>query len=155
MPSTACWSSDARFPSAPPDHKRGGGNCARTPGPCNTATQAANPASKASGSISMNTRRKVSCEGMPFASSRKVLSQASLLRPYSAMSFQLSAQAITAHTAITSTSIRRCSTLPEQRGSSTAPKYRPSFSIDMPRSPAIARARHHTAGPGRRKKSHA
>ncbi len=38
MSSTACWSSDARFPSASPDHKRGRGNCARTPGPCNTAT---------------------------------------------------------------------------------------------------------------------
>ncbi len=50
------------------------------------STQAVNPASNASGSISMNTRRKVSCEGMPFAKSRNVLSQASLLRPYRAMS---------------------------------------------------------------------
>src|SRR3954471_2830581 len=44
-------------------------------------TQAANPRSKASGSMSMNTRRKVSCEGMPFGSSKKVRSHASLLRP--------------------------------------------------------------------------
>jgi hypothetical protein len=118
-------------------------------------TQAVNPASNASGSISMNTRRNVSCEGMPFGKSRNVLSQASLLRPYSAMSSQLSAQAITAQTAITSTSTRRCSTLPGQRGSSTATRYWPSFSIDMPRSPATARARHHTSGRGRREKSHA
>ncbi len=64
-------------------------------------------------------------------------------------------QRLTAHTAITSTSTRRCSTLPEQRGSSTATRYWPSFSIDMPRSPATARARHHTSGRGRREKSHA
>jgi hypothetical protein len=81
--------------------------------------QAVKPASKASGSISMNTRRKVSCEGMPFGSSRKVRSQSSLLRPYRAMSSQLSAQAITAHTAITRMSVRRCSILPPQRGSAT------------------------------------
>jgi hypothetical protein len=43
--------------------------------------QAVKPASNASGSISMNTRRKVSCEGMPFGSARKLLSQASLPRP--------------------------------------------------------------------------
>src|SRR5919206_2664525 len=44
-------------------------------------TQAANPRSKASGSMSMNTRRKVSCEGMPLGRSKKVRSHASLLRP--------------------------------------------------------------------------
>src|SRR5215213_7647679 len=43
--------------------------------------QAVKPASNVSGSISMNTLRKVSCEGIPLGSSRKVLSQASLLRP--------------------------------------------------------------------------
>jgi len=48
-------------------------------------TQAVNPASKVSGSISMNTRRNVSCEGMPLGSSKNVLSQASLLRPYRTM----------------------------------------------------------------------
>src|SRR3954451_10280637 len=85
--------------------------------------QAVKPASKASGSISMNTRRKVSCEGMPFGSSRKVRSHSSLLRPYRrAMSSQLSAQAITAHTAITRMSVRRCSILPLQRGSAITPK---------------------------------
>jgi len=118
-------------------------------------THAMNPALKASGSIRMNTRRKVSCEGMPFGSSRNVLSQASLLRPYSAMSSQLSAQAITADTAMTKISSKRCSTLPEPRGSSIAPKYCPRLSIDMLRSPAIARARHHTSGRGRREKFHA
>jgi len=40
MLSTACWNSEARFPPASPDHKRGRGNCARTPGPCNTGIQA-------------------------------------------------------------------------------------------------------------------
>src|SRR5215217_4709450 len=38
-------------------------------------TQAANPRSKASGSMSMNTRRKVSCEGLPLGSSKKVRRQ--------------------------------------------------------------------------------
>src|SRR5689334_13565684 len=35
-PSTACWSSDARATSAPPDPRRGRGQCARTPDPCTT-----------------------------------------------------------------------------------------------------------------------
>src|SRR5829696_1701792 len=47
------------------------------------------------------------------------------------MSSQLSAQAITAQTAITRTSIRRCSILPWQRGSSTTPRCRTRLSIDM------------------------
>src|SRR3954470_856757 len=96
--------------------------------------QAVKPASKASGSISMNTRRKVSCEGMPFGSSRKVRSQSSLLRPYKAMSSQLSAQAITAHTAITRMAVRRCSILPPQRGSATAPKCCTRFLTGITRS---------------------
>src|SRR3954452_353673 len=37
-PSTACWSSDARATSAPPDPRRGWGQCARTPDPCTTLT---------------------------------------------------------------------------------------------------------------------
>src|SRR5512143_1125553 len=44
--------------------------------------QAVKQASKASGSISMKTRRKVSCEGMPLARLRKEHSQPSLLRPF-------------------------------------------------------------------------
>jgi len=36
MPSTACWSSDARSPSASPEAGRGWGNCAHTSDPCNT-----------------------------------------------------------------------------------------------------------------------
>jgi hypothetical protein len=36
MRSTACWSWDARSPSASPDPERGWGECACTPGPCNT-----------------------------------------------------------------------------------------------------------------------
>src|SRR3954466_15185811 len=35
-PSTACWSSDARATSVPPDPRRGRGQCARTPDPCTT-----------------------------------------------------------------------------------------------------------------------
>jgi len=38
MCSTACWSLDARSPSVSPDPRRGWSNCARIPGPCNTAT---------------------------------------------------------------------------------------------------------------------
>src|SRR4051794_37185942 len=40
-PSTACWSSDARATSAPPDPGRGWGQCARTPDPCTTLAPAA------------------------------------------------------------------------------------------------------------------
>src|SRR5215208_282006 len=47
------------------------------------------------------------------------------------MSSQLSAQAITAQTAITRMSIRRCSILPWQRGSSTPPRCRTRLSMDM------------------------
>ena len=60
--------------------------------------------------------RKVSWDGMPFGSARNVPSQSCLLRPYSAISSQLSAPEITAHTAITRISISRCSTLPPQWG---------------------------------------
>ncbi len=92
---------------------------------------------------------------MPLGSSRNVLSQASLLRPYRAMSSQLSAQAITAHTAITRMSRKRCSTLPPQRGSSIVLKYCARFSIDTSCSLAVARKRHPTSAPGRREKFHA
>src|SRR5215210_3469479 len=47
------------------------------------------------------------------------------------MSSQLSAQAITAQTAITRMSIRRCSILLWQRGSSTTPRCRTRLSMDM------------------------
>jgi hypothetical protein len=49
---------------------------------------------------------------------QKLPSHSTLLRPYSVISSQLSAPAITAQTAITRISINRCSTLPPQRGSS-------------------------------------
>src|SRR4051794_16103492 len=71
------------------------------------------------------------------------------------MSHQLSAQAITAHTAITRISSRRCSILPQQRGSSTVPKCCTRVSMDMARLLAVARAGHHASGPVRRAKSHA
>ena len=41
MPSTACWSWDARSPSASPDFQQGWGSCAHTSAPCNTAAFAA------------------------------------------------------------------------------------------------------------------
>src|SRR3954462_3224427 len=47
------------------------------------------------------------------------------------MSSQLSAQAIPAQTAITRMSIRWCSILPWQRGSSTPPRCRTRLSMDM------------------------
>ncbi len=56
---------------------------------------------------------------------------------------------------MTKMSRRWCSTLPEQRGSSIVLKYCAKFSIDIPRSPAIARARHHTSDRNRREKFHA
>src|SRR3712207_1628277 len=62
------------------------------------------------------------------------------------MSFQLSAQAITAQTAITRMSGRRCSTLPRQRGSTTAPKCPTSRSMAMLGSPAFEREDHPWSG---------
>src|SRR3954454_17154489 len=47
------------------------------------------------------------------------------------MSSQLSAHAITAHTAITRIAVRRCSTLPAHRGSARAEKGSTSFSADF------------------------
>src|SRR3712207_4729149 len=58
------------------------------------------------------------------------------------MAFQLSAQAITAQTALTRMSVRRCSTLPRQRGSTTAPKCPTSRSMAMLRSPVLGREDH-------------
>src|SRR3954452_15667018 len=47
------------------------------------------------------------------------------------MSSQLSAHAITAHTAMTRISVSRCSTLPAHRGSARAEKCSTSFSADI------------------------
>src|SRR4051812_29200040 len=55
------------------------------------------------------------------------------------MSSQLSAHAITAHTAITRMSISRCSTLPEHRGSSSAEKCSTSFSTDIATLPSLTK----------------
>src|SRR5437868_8593365 len=52
------------------------------------------------------------------------------------MSSQLSAHAITAHTAITRISVSRCSTLPAHRGSARAEKCSTSFSADIAILPA-------------------
>ena len=48
----SCWSSDARFPSVAPDHKRGGGNCAQIPDPCNTTTSVITSAKYTAGALS-------------------------------------------------------------------------------------------------------
>src|SRR3954465_3577822 len=55
------------------------------------------------------------------------------------MSSQLSAHAITAHTAMTRMSISRCSTLPAQRGSSSAEKCSTSFSTDIATLPSLSK----------------
>src|SRR4051812_7074019 len=55
------------------------------------------------------------------------------------MSSQLSAHAITAHTAMTRMSINRCSTLPEHRGSSSAEKCSTSFSTDIAVLPSLTK----------------
>src|SRR3954468_8909940 len=53
------------------------------------------------------------------------------------MSSQLSAHAITAHTAMTRTSVSRCSTLPAHRGSSSAEKCSTSFLTDIATLPSL------------------
>src|SRR3954449_10672114 len=55
------------------------------------------------------------------------------------MSSQLSAHAITAHTAMTRMSISRCSTLPVHRGSSSAEKCSTSFSTDIAVLPSLTK----------------
>src|SRR3954451_11847294 len=70
------------------------------------------------------------------------------------MSSQLSAQAITAHTAITRIASRRCRILPRQGGSSTAPKCCTRLLIVMT-CLSIRKADHHASNPVRQAKSHA
>src|SRR3954471_10625104 len=53
------------------------------------------------------------------------------------MSSQLSAHAITAHTAMTRISVSRCSTLPAHRGSASAEKCSTSFSADIAPLPSL------------------
>src|SRR3954463_12013560 len=53
------------------------------------------------------------------------------------MSSQLSAHAITAHTAMTRISVSRCSTLPAHRGSASAEKCSTSFSADIATLPSL------------------
>src|SRR4051794_30053403 len=53
------------------------------------------------------------------------------------MSSQLSAHAITAHTAMTRISVSRCSTLPAHRGSASAEKCSTSFSTDIATLPSL------------------
>src|SRR3954463_13626760 len=53
------------------------------------------------------------------------------------MSSQLSAHAITAHTAMTRISVSRCSTLPAPRGSARAEKCSTSFSADIATLPSL------------------
>src|SRR5215207_5734901 len=53
------------------------------------------------------------------------------------MSSQLSAHAITAHTAMTRISVSRCSTLPAHRGSARAEKCSTSFATDIATLPSL------------------
>src|SRR5215210_1939014 len=55
------------------------------------------------------------------------------------MSSQLSAHAITAHTAMTRISVSRCSTLPAHRGSASAEKCSTSFSTDIATLPSLTK----------------
>src|SRR4051812_13507113 len=68
------------------------------------------------------------------------------------MSSQLSAQAITAHTAITRIASRRCRILPRQRRSSTAPKCCTRLLIVMT-CLSIRKADHHASNPVRQAKA--
>src|SRR3954466_1695271 len=68
------------------------------------------------------------------------------------MSSQLSAHAITAHTAMTRISVSRCSTLPAHRGSASAEKCSTNFSTDISTLPSLIKGE--PAQPqGRRMKS--
>ena len=80
--------------------------------------QRRNAASKWPGSISPNSRPKVSCEAMPWTRGRYRLSQSSFSSAQISISTKVSAPASTAATATTSNSTRSCSTLAACRGSS-------------------------------------
>jgi hypothetical protein len=71
-------------------------------------TQRRNTASNCFGSSARNTRRKVSCDGMPFLSTRKRRSQSALSRPQKGDVLDLSASESMAHTAITRISRKSC-----------------------------------------------
>ena len=107
--------------------------------------QARKPRSNSSGSIGMSTLWAVSSEGMPPGRSRNRSSQARIERPSSAMSSKLSAPASTAHTAIASTSMRRCSTFAGSRGSPTPSRHSSnscSMTSSRPDGPGIVQLSH-------------
>ena len=74
----------------------------------------------------LNTRLKVSCDGIPFGNARNVFSQLSRFCPKSATASQSSAPQMMPSRAIVNISISRCKIAGPQRGSGKSPKY---FSI--------------------------
>ena len=79
-----------------------------------------NASRKRSGSIAMNTARKVSWLGIPFGRARNVENQSSLLRPNCSISTKLSAPHTVAHTAMVRMSPRSCSLRRSTLGSGTS-----------------------------------
>ncbi len=86
-------------------------------------THLTNPSCKARGLSSAKTRPKVSWEGMPLASSRKVRRNSSLLTPYLATSTQESAPEMTAKMVTAMISQRLCNRKCSRRGSATSAKH--------------------------------
>src|ERR1700704_2739007 len=98
-----------------------------------------------SGSNRDKTRRKVSCPGMPCGKSSRLANHSAWDLPYSSISSHPSAPPITAHTAMTRISIRRCRLLGAwgQRGSVNVAKCScndEGASIPMPSSPVVQKA---------------
>src|SRR5580704_16757541 len=86
-------------------------------------THLMNPSCKALGLSKAKTRPKVSWEGMPYGSSRKVSRKSSLLMPYLATSIQESAPAVTARMVMAMISHRLCNRICCRRGSGTSAKH--------------------------------
>ena len=79
-------------------------------------------ARKDRGSKAAKIRLNVSCAGLPLGRSRKLANQFCFVSPHSAMSSQLSAPQITAHSAITTIDSRGWSLVSSPRGSASAAK---------------------------------
>src|SRR6266851_9544297 len=124
--------------STPPERRLVLPSMATTSGPSTgktLPTQRRNEAWNSSGSIIPNKRPKVSCEGMPWASTRDRRSQSSLSLAHNSISTNVSAPTKTALTATTSNSTKSCSTLAACRGSvidtkTSANRIRPVVSME-------------------------
>ena len=94
--------------------------------PVKPLTQSKKHCSNSCGLIRQKTRRNVSCDGIPFGSSKRLSSHSRLSFPNCSISGQLSAPQMTAQTAMIMISINLCSFVRSIRGSCIFAKLSPN-----------------------------